>query len=257
MGLPCLLHDFSSMPPIFSRYLGSLWLSCEAGLHELLHPAPTAASRPVSSAGCPSPPAVIGLECIPSSGNSRKVFPCGLHILFEMLPGQDLNSWNSFSNKLLESQKLDTNILISCLFKKKSGGGCCKSIVTKAVQLRIGQPGHAFINNSLFMNLKTVSMCRSTTRPYWKCEWNSYRISQITLIHWFRNVWPKEENNHQIQFISNMASYKSVKLQRKYFYISVQLELSQHFYWFMGPELEDKPEELTLEARSYIFKKWG
>ena len=54
-----------------------------------------------------------------------------------------------------------------------------------------------------------------------------------------------------------MPSYKSVKLQRKYFYISVQLELSQHFYWFMGPELKDKPEELTPEACSYVFKEWG
>lgn len=53
-----------------------------------------------------------------------KVFRCGLQILFEMLPGQDLNYENSFSSKSLESQKLGTNILISCLLKKGGGGGC-------------------------------------------------------------------------------------------------------------------------------------
>lgn len=60
-------------------------------------------------------------------------------------------------------------------------------------------------------------------------------------------ITKEEENNHQVQLISNIPNYKSVGLQGKYFYVSAQSELCEHFYWNVGPELNDKPEKLNYD----------
>ena len=52
---------------------------------------------PVFCAGCTSPPGIISLGYFPDSENFIKEFRCSLQILFKVLPGQDLNYQESFS----------------------------------------------------------------------------------------------------------------------------------------------------------------
>lgn len=87
------LHAFHYLP--LSKKASGYHL--RLSFRDLLHHADTAAWRPVVSAGCTSPLGIISLEYFSGSENVMKEFRCGLQILFEMLPGQDLTYQKSIS----------------------------------------------------------------------------------------------------------------------------------------------------------------